>query len=335
MHGSTGDCRCSRLYWQRNAGDTTDIAGIISPGFADKGPMTALTIGMTTYNDFDGVYFTIQSLRLYHDLADTEIVVIDNYGCSATRGFVERIGGRYILATDVVGTCVPRNLLFEAATSEVVLCCDSHILFWPDAIAKLKAYYREHPDSHDFLQGPIVADSLTGIRTHLEQVWNNQRLGVWRVDPRGEAPSGEPFEIDAQAFGVFSCRREVWPGANPRFRGYGGSEWYIHEKIRRQGGRCLCLPWFRWVHRLPRPSGVPYPRMKEDYLRNQIIGHVELGLELTPMLAHFAERHSIEWVTAIVTKTFEEEIGASPDPVLRDLADVRSRRDEYPNSQLL
>ncbi len=25
-----------------------------------------LTIGMSTYDDFDGVYFTLQSLRMYH-----------------------------------------------------------------------------------------------------------------------------------------------------------------------------------------------------------------------------------------------------------------------------
>jgi hypothetical protein len=44
--------------------------------------MVALTIGMATYNDFDGVYFTIQALRLYQDLADTELLVVDNFGCA-------------------------------------------------------------------------------------------------------------------------------------------------------------------------------------------------------------------------------------------------------------
>ena len=36
--------------------------------------MVALTIGMATYNDFDGVYFTLQALRLYQDLTDTELL---------------------------------------------------------------------------------------------------------------------------------------------------------------------------------------------------------------------------------------------------------------------
>src|SRR5580704_13856031 len=40
-----------------------------------------LTIGMATYDDYDGVYFTTQAIRLYHPevTADTEILVIDNH----------------------------------------------------------------------------------------------------------------------------------------------------------------------------------------------------------------------------------------------------------------
>ena len=31
-----------------------------------KGANVKLTVGMTTYDDYDGVYFTLQALRLYH-----------------------------------------------------------------------------------------------------------------------------------------------------------------------------------------------------------------------------------------------------------------------------
>ena len=51
--------------------------------------MAALTIGMAAYNDFNGVYFTLQSLRLYQDLQDTELLVVDNYGCQNTKQLVE------------------------------------------------------------------------------------------------------------------------------------------------------------------------------------------------------------------------------------------------------
>jgi len=137
--------------------------------------MVALTIGMATYNDFDGVYFTVQALRLYQDLTDTELLVVDNYGCEHTKAFIENwVKGRYILATDAVGTAAPRERVFREAQGEAVLCCDSHVLFAPGAIARLKAYYQEHPDTRDLLQGPLVADDLHTVSTHQDPVWENE-----------------------------------------------------------------------------------------------------------------------------------------------------------------
>jgi len=274
--------------------------------------MVALTVGMATYNDFDGVYFTIQALRLYQDMTDTEILVIDNYGCDATRDFVQGWAkGRYILAKDVVGTAASRDLLFHEGSGDAILCCDSHILFAPGAIARLKQYYRDHPDCRDLLQGPLVYDDGVSISTHFDPVWRGQMWGTWGTDPRGQDPEGEPFDIPMQGLGVFSCRKEAWPGFNPRFRGFGGEEGYIHEKFRQAGARCLCLPWLRWMHRFARPRGVPYPLYIEDKLRNYIIGHAELGLDLTPILEHFAEHLPVEKVYAVAAEALREGPGIS------------------------
>ena len=54
--------------------------------------MTALTIGMTTYNDYEGVYFTVQALRSYQELDDVEFLVVDHFGCQRTKSFVEDRG---------------------------------------------------------------------------------------------------------------------------------------------------------------------------------------------------------------------------------------------------
>src|SRR5262245_52182656 len=109
---------------------------------------------MATYDDFDGVYFTLQALRSYQDLAETELLVVDNFGCEDTQRFVESWAkGRYVRATDVTGTAAPRDLVFREAEGEAVLCCDSHVLFHPGVIARLKAFYRDHPDCQDLLQG--------------------------------------------------------------------------------------------------------------------------------------------------------------------------------------
>ena len=37
-----------------------------------------LTIGMATHSDYDGCYFTLQSLRFQQDVQDCEFVIVDN-----------------------------------------------------------------------------------------------------------------------------------------------------------------------------------------------------------------------------------------------------------------
>lgn len=276
--------------------------------------MVALTIGMATYDDFDGVYFTLQSLRLYQDLSDTEIIVVDNFGCETTRDFVQNwTGARYIRLDEVVGTAAGRDLLFREGQGEAILCCDSHVLFVPGAIARLKQYYRDHPGTCDLLQGPILYDDLHNISTHFKPEWSAQMWGVWANDERGLDPDAEPFEIPMQGLGVFSARKAAWPGFNPDFRGFGGEEGYIHEKFRQAGGRCLCLPWFRWMHRFGRPKGVPYPLSVDDKFRNYLIGHSELGLDLAPIIDHFSGYLATERIDAILA---ELNLTRPPKPIV-------------------
>lgn len=274
--------------------------------------MPALTIGMATYNDFDGVYFTLQALRLYQDLDDVELLVVDNFGCKHTRRLVEGLpGARYLLATDVQGTAAPRDLVFREARGAAVLCLDSHVLLEAGVIARLKAYYRDHPQSIDLLQGPLLNDSRRHLSTHFEPVWREQMWGTWSSDPRGQNPDGEPFEIPMQGLGVFSCRRAAWPGFNPAFRGFGGEEGYLHEKFRQRGGRCLCLPWLRWIHRFARPAGVPYRLTVEDKVRNYVIGHAELGLDLEPIRQHFAAYVPEDRMWALTRSALHDQYVAS------------------------
>jgi hypothetical protein len=293
--------------------------------------MVALTIGMPTYHDFDGVYFTIQALRWYEDLDDTEILVVDNYGCEHTRQFVEDwANARYILATDPAGTAAAKNRVFAEARGEAVLCCDAHVLFVPGTIARLKAYYRDHPDTRDLLQGPLVDDDLQTISTHFDPVWVNEIWGMWATDLRGLDPEGAPFEIPMQGMGVFSCRKAAWPGFHPAFRGFGGEEGYIHEKFRQAGARSLCLPWLRWSHRFTRPAGVPYPALLKDKVKNYIIGFTELGLDLEPVRSHFSARLSEDDFAGLVSEAHADAhasgvvLPARAEIEIRPAADVTS-----------
>lgn len=299
--------------------------------------MTQLTIGMATYNDFDGVYFTLQALRLYQDLQGVELLVVDNFGCEDTRRFVEGWSeGRYVLHKGVQGTAAPRDLVFREAKGEVVLCCDSHVLFPPGVIARLKEFYRDHPDCDDLLQGPLLYDDGRAVSTHLDPVWREEFFGTWATDPRGLDPESEPFEIPMQGLGAFACRRSVWPGFNPRFRGFGGEEGYIHEKFRQAGRRTLCVPWLRWMHRFSRPGGVPYRLTVEDKFRNYIIGHAELGLDLAPIITQFASRLPQPVLASVAVEalwgsegelpTVTEAPAVTPSSVVREVHEVAGRR---------
>lgn len=280
-----------------------------------------LTIGMATYDDFDGVYFTLQALRLYQDLERTELLVVDNYGCEHTRKLVQGwVGGRYVRAAEVVGTAAPRDLVFRQARGRAVLCCDSHVLFAPGAIARLKQFYRDHPDCQDLLQGPMLYDNGHMIATHFEPRWREQMWGIWASDPRGEDPGGEPFEIPMQGLGAFSCRKSAWLGFHPQFRGFGGEEGYIHEKFRQAGRRCLCLPWLRWMHRFSRPSGVRYPLTVDDKLRNYLLGHAELGLDPAPVLEHFSQYLPEDRVQAIAGQALADHARTDSGGVLEKTA---------------
>jgi len=63
---------------------------------------------------------------------------------------------------------------------------------------------------------------------------------------------------------MFACRRDAWPGLNPQMRGQGGEEGYVHEKVRRGGGRAVCHPGVQWLHRFARPGGILYPTRWRD-----------------------------------------------------------------------
>ncbi|HUF50871.1 MAG TPA: glycosyltransferase family 2 protein [Longimicrobiales bacterium] len=282
--------------------------------------MKKLTIGIPTFDDFDGVWFTIQALRLYHaEVSDRiEYIIVDNnpgsrHGelCRELTGWV-RNGGRtacaYVPLEPRRGTAVAKNAVFEHATTEYVLCTDCHVLFVPGAIQRLLDYFGRHDGSRDLLQGVLLYDDLRTVSTHFRTtnrdgspLWSSGMLGEWATDERGVDPDAEPFEIEMTGMGVFACERTAWPGFNRHFEGFGGEEGYVQERFRRNGGRALCLPFLGWLHRFERPRGVPYPNILEERMRNYVIGHRENGFDEAPVIAHFTEllgREKVELVMA-------------------------------------
>ena len=166
-----------------------------------------LTIGMATFDDFDGVYFSIQALRLYHPevIDDVEILVIDNnpggeHGKCIQNLIGQAKGLKYIPFSEYQSTVV-RNKIFEHATAPYVVSIDCHVLFVPGSIKKLMDYYEQNPDTKDLLQGPLLYDDLRTISSHFDPVWREQMFGIWANDERAKDPDAEPFEIPMQGLG--------------------------------------------------------------------------------------------------------------------------------------
>lgn len=243
--------------------------------------MKKLTIGMATYDDYDGVYFTIQSLRMYHDICNTdevEFVVIDNNPKSKhgeeTKKFVDKIKGKYFGISNKTTTAI-RNEVFANAAGEFTLCLDPHILIYKGGVDALLKYYQSEETHKNIVSGPLLYDDMKHISTHFEPEWRNSMYGTWGTN-NSAYKDITPFEIPMQGLGCFSCKTINWPKFNERFIGFGGEEGYIHEKFRLAGGKAICLPELKWMHRFGRPGGVPYRLILEDRVWNYFVGWLEL-----------------------------------------------------------
>jgi len=244
-----------------------------------------ITVGMATYDDWSGVYFTVQALRMYHPEV-SEIVIIDNEGDKQLEDWAKYWGKgivKYVSMTDPVGTSAPRSKVFEVATNEIVFCVDCHVLISPGA------FKYPFPEGLDLWHGAMCYDDFNaGYVVDMKDQWNCNMWGVWGNIVNEEKLPDEPFEIKMHGLGFFGCRKEAWLGFNPDFRGFGGEEGYIHEKFRKNGRKVLCLPWIKWCHRFGKSGS--YRLDVNDRIRNYLIGFKELGMDPKPVYQHFGIR---------------------------------------------
>jgi glycosyltransferase involved in cell wall biosynthesis len=100
----------------------------------------------------------------------------------------------------------------------------------------------------------------------------------------------EPTEIGASGCGVMIMRKRAWPRFNPKLKGFGGEEWYIHELVRRGGGKVWSLPWLVWWHKFQKENPQPETYLNSSWLRtrNYVIEWHQLGWPLDAVREHFA-----------------------------------------------
>jgi hypothetical protein len=262
-----------------------------------------LTIGMATYDDYDGVYFSLQALRMYHPILkdiDYELIVIDNNPDGTHGADVKSLvngwmggKGKYIPYKDRTSTSV-RNEIFTNALGKYTISMDCHVLIENGGIDKLLEYYANNEDCKDIVQGPLIYDDLQNYSTEFSPEWRGDMYGTWNTNHLGYT-SGLPFEIPMMGLGLFSCETKNWLGFNPHFKGFGAEEGYIHEKFRQNGGKAICIPQLRWLHRFNRPNGIKYPLILEDRIWNYFIGWLELKRDpnhemITSAYEHFKDK---------------------------------------------
>ncbi len=119
-----------------------------------------LTIGMATYDDYDGVYFSIQSIRMHHPevLDPCELLVVDNNPGSISSRMIKDVAALvpllYLAFNEISGTAV-KDMVIREARGKYLLCMDCHVMYPPGTLARLLKYFDQHPDTRDLLQGPL------------------------------------------------------------------------------------------------------------------------------------------------------------------------------------
>lgn len=264
-----------------------------------------LTIGMSTFDDFDGVFFSVQSLRMYHPICQTdhvEFIILDNnpngpHGEACKNFSNSNPNIRYIQLYDTPSS-FNKYKVHDYATGQYVLIIDSHVLIEHGGIRSLLSYFQQHPNCKNLIQGPLLYDDLKNISTHFDPKWSGDMYGVWATN-KELYDRGLPFEIPMQGMGLLAYEKSAWRGINKHFKGFGGEEGYIASKFREWGGKNICLPQLKWNHRFGRPNGVKYRLILEDRIWNYYVGWLELTKNpkhpmVSSITEHFKDKVSKE-----------------------------------------
>ncbi|NBW09705.1 MAG: glycosyltransferase family 2 protein [Caulobacteraceae bacterium] len=260
-----------------------------------------LTIGMATYDDAQGVWWTLASLRAHHvdpHDDDVELLVIDDMpgGCEETRRVCALSSARYVRHSKNLGPAHAKNTIWEHARGEYVLMLDCHVLLVPDHIEYLLAGIEQDRVGSDMWVGPLRNESGAIIATELAPRIRGDFFGTWHVQASTELVRPVHAHGSAYAF----MRRSRWPGFSNHFRGFAGEEIYIHDKVRQQGGSVIYHTALGWVHRFARFGAVPYKLTLNDKCRNYLIAAYECGWNVEQFATYFAKRLPPDQMTSIV-----------------------------------
>ena len=252
-----------------------------------------ITIGMPSYNNPTEVWATLSALKLYQNLTDVELLVVDNANNQEVQKIAKSMDARCEVYTEKQGTGPAKNAVFDFAAGDFVLCMDSHVMLWPESVERLRIWFNTHTDkSANLIHGPMAYDSLKRFSWEWIPKWRGNMWGIW--DKARKWVPQAVMQIQAAAMGLFGCRKDSWLRFPDGHKGFGGQACVIHEKYRKAGRTSLLLPWLKWVHNFHRER-VPYQVHQCDIINNYLAGFEELGLDPEPIYEHFG-REKVEGI---------------------------------------
>lgn len=260
-----------------------------------------LTIGMATYDDAQGVWWTLSSLRLHHigpHDPRIELLVVNDHPNEDTdlTNACANAGARLVHKSKNLGPAHAKNTIWENATGRYVLMLDCHVLLGPRSIRYIMDAIEDDTIGNDMWVGPLKNERGGVIATELLPHMRGEFFGVWHV--AADRPD-QVREVHAHGSAYALMRRSCWPGFSEHFRGFAGEEIYIHEKVRRAGGRVMYHPTLAWSHRFCRFKPVPYALTLNDKARNYLIAAYEMGWNIAQFRAYFGRRLPVDQMTIV------------------------------------
>ena len=279
-----------------------------------------LTIGLANWDDPEGAWWTLSSLRLNHvpvTSQDVELLVVDDMPQPqvALQKTCSLANARYVHSGLGQGPARAKDKVWEHAQGDYVLLLDSHVLLQPNVVGYLLNAIVANTVGKNMWVGPLLNESGGMTATELLPELRGHFFGVWHtnLDP---APVRE---IHAHGSAFCFMQRKHYPFFSPYFKGFAGEEIYLHDKVRRNGGRVLCHRALGWVHRFDRfGRNITYTLSLNDKMRNYMIAAYEMNWNIQQMREYFGkglpEDQRLEVETALVQ--------IYPDILTRDCSNI-------------
>ena len=259
-----------------------------------------LTIGMASWDDVEGVFWTLSILRQFHtpyysDLRDqVQLLVVDDMPTEQRelRHLCNLSNAKFVHRSKNQGPAQAKTTVFEEADAEYTLLLDSHVLCLPGSIQYLLDAIDRDAIGNDIWSGPLVSENGGIIATELLPRWRGEFFGIWETDQDIVKKKVKEIMGMGSAFFCMKTRNFVDNECFPKeMRGFGGEELIISEINRQKtGGLHYCHDALRWQHRFYKPKPVTYTLTINDKFKNYVIGFYRCGWDTESVRRYFARK---------------------------------------------